>query len=260
MAGSTLEERFGLSDRVAVVTGASAGLGVGLAEALASAGASLMLAARREDRLVELAQRIETQGGRAQAFACDVGREEDVDALVGATLERFGRIDVLVNNAGITEVTPAEDHCLERFDEIIGVNLRGLFVCTQRFGRIMLEQGSGSIINVASVLGLVGTGQIPQAAYAASKGGVVNMTREIAAQWARRGVRVNALAPGWFESEMTGDMFGEESSQKWMASRTPMGRPGHKGELDGALLFLASDASSFVTGQTLAVDGGWTIV
>jgi NAD(P)-dependent dehydrogenase (short-subunit alcohol dehydrogenase family) len=124
----------------------------------------------------------------------------------------------------------------------------------------MLEAGRGNIINVASILGLVGTGQIPQAAYAASKGAVVNLTRELAAQWARRGLRVNAIAPGWFESEMTGDMFSDDASHKWMSGRAPMGRHGHPGELDGALIFLASDASSFVTGQVIAVDGGWTIV
>jgi len=251
---------FDLSGRVAVVTGASSGLGVDLARVLAEAGARVVLAARRRERLEELAAELEKQGVETLAVPCDVRVEADVDSLAAATLARFGQIDVLVNNAGITEIVRAEEDSVESFRRVMDVNLHGLFLCCQRLGRPMLAAGKGAIVNVASVLGLVAAGQIPQAAYAASKGGVVNLTRELAAQWARRGVRVNAIAPGWFASEMTGDMFGDERSQRWMRGRTPMGRPGHEGELRGALLFFASDASSFVTGQTLAVDGGWTIV
>lgn len=256
-AGANL---FDLSGRVAVVTGASSGLGVQFAEALADAGAHVVVAARRADRLADLAQRLESRGVQALAAPCDVSLEADVQAMVDETLSRFGRVDVLINNAGITEVVPAELQSLASFDEQMAVNLRGVFLCAQRVGRIMLEAGGGSIVNVASMLGVVGSGQVPQAGYAASKGAVVNLTRELAAQWARRGVRVNTLAPGWFESEMTGEMFGDERSLKWMRSRTPMGRAGQPGELAGAMLLLASDASSFMTGQTLAVDGGWTCV
>ena len=194
------------------------------------------------------------------AVACDVARETDVDALVAATLAAFGRVDVLVNNAGFTQIVPAEDQALADWRAQIDVNLTGVFLCAQRFGRAMLEAGRGSVVNVASILGLVGSGQVRQAAYAAAKGGVVNLTRELAAQWARRGVRVNALAQGWFPTEMTDEMFGDERSLRWMQSHTPMGRAGELAELEGPLLFLASDASSFVTGQTLAVDGGWTAV
>jgi NAD(P)-dependent dehydrogenase (short-subunit alcohol dehydrogenase family) len=255
-----LPRLFSLEGRVAVVTGASAGLGVSLAEGLAAAGARLVLAARREERLTELALRLSQAGSECLAVRCDVSDEHSVDELVARSLARFGRVDVLVNNAGITEVQPAEEEPLRAFDGVLDVNLRGVFLCSQRFGRGMLERGQGAIVNVASVLGLVGSGQVPQAGYAASKGGVVNLTRELAAQWARRGVRVNALAPGWFASEMTAEMFQSDRSHQWMRSRTPMGRPGREGELVGALLFLASDASSFVTGHTLAVDGGWTIV
>ena len=251
---------FSLEGRVAVVTGASAGLGVSLAEGLGAAGAKLVVAARREDRLKDLASRLEADGVECLAAPCDVSQEASIDALVARTLDRFGRVDVLVNNAGITEVVPAQDETVECFDGVLDVNLRGVFLCAQRFGRPMLEQGSGVIVNVASMLGLVGSGQVPQASYAASKGGVINLTRELAAQWARQGVRVNALAPGWFGSEMTAEMFESEKSHAWMRNRTPMGRPGREGELVGALLFLASDASTFVTGQTVAVDGGWTIV
>jgi NAD(P)-dependent dehydrogenase (short-subunit alcohol dehydrogenase family) len=254
------EQRFRLDGRVAVVTGASSGMGVTFAEALAAAGAQVVVAARRGERLRELVTEIERQGGVAHAVPCDVSREDEVDALVAETLRVFGATDVLVNNAGFTTVVPAEEQSVEDWRAHLDVNLTGVFLCAQRFGRRMLEEGRGTIVNVASVLGFVASGQIRQAAYAASKGGVVNLTRELAAQWARRGVRVNALAPGWFPTEMTADMFGDERSLVWMRSRTPLGRGGQLDELVGPLLFLASDASSFVTGHVLTVDGGWTIV
>jgi len=192
--------------------------------------------------------------------ACDVVRPADVDALADATLARFGRVDVLVNNAGVEGVVAAEEETLDDFRAVLEENLVGAFHSAQRLGRAMLAQGSGSIVNVASIFGLVGVGQIPQASYVASKGGLVNLTRELAAQWARRGIRVNALAPGFFPSEMTAEMFENERARKWMRQRTPMGRPGALEELVGPALFLASDAASYVTGHTLAVDGGWTCV
>jgi NAD(P)-dependent dehydrogenase (short-subunit alcohol dehydrogenase family) len=169
-------------------------------------------------------------------------------------------VDVLVNNAGVEGVVPAEDETIDDFRSVLDVNLTGAFHCAQLFGREMLAQGAGSIVNVASIFGVVGVGQIPQASYAAAKGGLVNLTRELAAQWARRGVRVNALAPAWFPTEMTAEMFADERATKWMRQRTPMGRAGRVEELVGPLLFLASDAASYVTGQILLVDGGWTCV
>lgn len=251
---------FRLNDRVAVVTGASSGLGVSFAQTLAAAGARVVLAARRQERLQELASRLQEAGAEAHPVVCDVTREEDVDRLVSSTLERFQGVDVVINNAGRTRPQPAEHEDIQDFRHTVDVNLTGVFLCAQRFGRVLLEAGRGSIVNVASVLGLVGTGQIPQAAYTATKGGVINMTRELAAQWARRGVRVNALAPGWFPTEMTEDMFSTPEGTRWIRRRTPMGRAGEAHELAGALLFLASDASAYVTGQVLCVDGGWTIV
>jgi NAD(P)-dependent dehydrogenase (short-subunit alcohol dehydrogenase family) len=254
------EQQFRLDGRVAVVTGASSGMGVTFARALAAAGARVVVAARRMERLRELALELEREGFAAHPVACDVSREEDVERLVLETQRAFGPADVLVSNAGFTTVVPAEDQPLDDWRAHLDVNLTGVFLCAQRFGRGMLAAGRGTIVNVASVLGFVASGQIRQAAYAASKGGVVNLTRELAAQWARRGVRVNALAPGWFPTEMTADMFGDEKSLAWMRSRTPLGRGGELDELVGPLLFLASDASSFVTGHVLTVDGGWTIV
>jgi NAD(P)-dependent dehydrogenase (short-subunit alcohol dehydrogenase family) len=251
---------FSLESKVAVVTGASSGLGSDFARHLAAAGASVVVAARRAERLAGLVEELEASGARALAVPCDVSSETDVDRLVDATIERFGRADVLVNNAGITHVVRAAEESLVDFRRIVDTNLIGVFLCAQRFGRVMLEQASGSIVNVGSILGIVGTGQVPQASYAASKAAVGNLTRELAAQWARKGIRVNCIAPGWFETEMTGDTWDDESTQNWMRSRAPMGRTGEPGELAGALLFFASDASSFVTGQTLAVDGGWTII
>jgi NAD(P)-dependent dehydrogenase (short-subunit alcohol dehydrogenase family) len=253
-------QSFRLDGKVALVTGASAGIGEALALGLAGAGAKVVVTARRRDRLDALADRIRSGGGDALAVACDVADADDVDRLAAEALGRFERIDVLVNNAGFVEVVPAEAEPLATFESIVDVNLVGAFRCAQRCGREMLAQGAGSIVNVASILGVVGVGQIPQASYAASKGGLVNLTRELAAQWARRGVRVNALAPAWFPSEMTADMFADAKSQQWMKQRTPMGRAGRVEELVGPLLFLASDAASYVTGHVLLVDGGWTCV
>jgi NAD(P)-dependent dehydrogenase (short-subunit alcohol dehydrogenase family) len=251
---------FDLTGRVAVVTGASSGLGVTFAEGLASAGASVVLAARRMDRIEALRKKLESSGAKALAVECDVSKEASVDALVGATVDRFGTVDVLVNNAGVARVRPALDEAPADFRDVLDTNLVGAFTCAQRFGRVMVENRKGSIINIASILGFVGIGLVPQASYAASKGGLVNLTRELATQWARLGIRVNAIAPGWFPSEMAADMVETEDGQKFIRRRTPMGRAGNPSELLGVLLLLASDASSFMTGQIIAVDGGWTIV
>jgi NAD(P)-dependent dehydrogenase (short-subunit alcohol dehydrogenase family) len=231
-----------------LVTGASSGIGRATAVRLIAAGAHVLALGRNRPAL-------ETPGG--EPLVCDL---LDRDAIARAVADA-GRVDVLVNNAGMVDAEPAIDEPLERFKDVIAVNLVAPFALAQRAARAMLDGGEGgAIVNVASILGLRGVGQIPQAGYAASKGGVVNLTRELAAQWARKGIRVNAIAPGWFESEMTEDMFAEESGHKWVARRAPMGRHGREGELDGALLFLAGDASTYVTGQIVAVDGGWTAV
>jgi len=248
-------EPFRLDGRTAIVTGASSGLGTRFAQVLAGAGASVVVAARRADRIEALAKELD-----GLPVTCDVVEPADRERLVASTLERFGRIDILVNNAGVGVPEPAESETPERFAEVLNVNLTAAFAVSQLVGRTMLEAGRGSIVNVVSILGLISAGQIPFPSYSASKGGLIALTRELAGQWSRRGVRVNALAPGWFESEMTAEMFADERSMAWVRRKAPMGRPGQPHELDGALLFLAGDASSYVTGQVLAVDGGWTAV
>ena len=246
---------FRLDGKVALVTGASSGLGDRFARVLHEAGARVVVAARRADRLEALAAELDG----IVALPLDVTDDEQVGAVVDEVVSSLGAIDVLVNNAGIGTPMPAEDEPLDHFRQVVEVNLTGLFHVTQRCGRAMLAGGRGGVVvNIASILGLVASAPITQASYAASKGAVVNLTRELAVQWARRGVRVNAIAPGWFPSEMTAEMFDDESSLTFVRRNAPMARAGKPDELDGPLLFLASEASSYVTGHTLVVDGGWT--
>lgn len=249
---------FELVGRVAIVTGASSGLGERFARVLNAAGARVVLAARRTDRLDSLASELTD----ALVVECDLSQAGQAEMLVAATMERYQQIDVLINNAGVNNAALAIDESLDDFRHEIEVNLIAPFELSRLAARTMIAaERTGSIINIASIFGLVGVGQIPDAGYAASKGGLINMTRELAAQWARKGVRVNAIAPGWFRSEMTDDlMFSDENSMKWLRQHTPMGRAGDEHELDGALLFLASKASSYVTGIVIPVDGGWTAI
>ena len=253
-------ELFDLTGQTAVITGASSGLGVVFAQCLGAAGANVVLAARRKDRLKQLASDLEKSGVGAEPVACDVTREEDVDNMVDVTMNRFGRLDILVNNAGVAIPAPAETEPYEDFKRVMDINVNAQFLCSQRCGRKMLEAGQGSIINIASMLGVVGLGSIPQASYNASKAAMINMSRELAAQWSKRGVRVNAIAPGWFPSEMTTNMFDNERAQTFMQTRTLLKRGGRPEELAGALLLLASEAGSYITGQTIIVDGGWTAI
>jgi len=249
-----LDALFRLDGKTAIVTGASSGLGVRFARVLHAAGANVVIAARRADRLAALAD--ELPG--TVSVECDVAVDADLERLVAETMAAHGRIDVLVNNAGIGTPVPAEVEDPNDFRRVVDVNLNALFVLSQLVGRQMIEQGAGSIVNIASMLGIVASAPIKQASYTASKGAVVNLTRELGCQWARKGLRVNAIAPGWFPSEMTVDMFAEGPGADFLKRHAPIARGGTEDELDGALLFLASDASSYVIGQTIVVDGGWT--
>ncbi len=246
---------FRLDGKVAVVTGASSGLGVAFSQALAEAGADVVLGARRTDRLADTAALVEGTGRRALAVATDVAVPEDCDRLVARAVDRFGRVDVLINNAGIGTAVPALRETPEQFRRVLGVNLDGCYFMAQACARAM-EPGS-SIVNISSILGLT-TARLPQAAYAASKAGLIGLTRDLAQQWTgRRGIRVNALAPGFFASEMT-DQY-PEGYLDGQLPRIAAGRMGDPSELAAAALFLASAAGGYVTGQTLAVDGGLTV-
>lgn len=244
-----------LAGRTAIVTGASSGLGARFATVLAGAGAEVVAAARRVDRLEALA----AGHPRIHAVACDVTDDGERDRLVTTTLERFGRVDVCVNNAGASSGGPEAQATVDAFRGVLRLNLEAVFALSQAVARPMRERGAGSVINISSMFSFVASAPVPDAGYVASKSAVNGLTRELAAQWARDGIRVNAIAPGFFASEMTAELVEDERSRRWFERMCPMGRPGRPEELDGILLFLASDASSYCTGQVFAIDGGWTI-
>jgi NAD(P)-dependent dehydrogenase (short-subunit alcohol dehydrogenase family) len=250
-----VKQLFDLTGRIAVVTGGSIGLGRQMAEGLAEMGANVVLCARKKERCQQAAEELQQLGLKALALACDVKSQSSIQELVDATLSRFGRIDVLINNAGVSWGAPVEQMTLEDWNKVIETNLTGTFLCAQAVGKVMIAQKRGKIINIASVAGLGGAPpELPAIGYHASKGGVISFTKDLACKWAMHNIQVNAIAPGWFPTHMSHRVI--ERYRNLFLSHIPAQRFGSDHDLKGAAVFLASDASNYVTGQVLVVDGG----
>jgi len=249
---------FDLTGQAAIVTGASRGLGVSFARGLAKAGCDLVITARDLDRLKGVAEDLEQYGHRVVAIRADVSNAADAETMVARSVGEFGRLDILVNNAGIAARADAEDMTREQWQSVIDTNLTGLFFCAQSAARHMLSRGRGKIINIASMYGISAASYVPQASYVASKAAVLGLTRELAVEWAPRGVQVVALAPGFFRSDQTVWAFeqNKELGEKLLA-KVPMGRMGKLEELEGTIAYLGSPASDYMTGQALVLDGGF---
>jgi gluconate 5-dehydrogenase len=249
---------FGVEGDNAIVTGASSGLGVDFTEALAEAGVNVVIAARRYDRLAENAERImEDNDVRIVPVETDVTKEDQVINMVDTAVEEFGSLEIMVNNAGIAAMEPSVDMPLDVWKKVIDVNLTGVFLTARTAARKMIEQEYGKMINIASIYGAVGD-KFHAAPYYASKAAVINLTRAFAIEWAPYNINVNAIAPGFFPSEMTEDILDDEQARQLIKSRTALGRVGEPFDLQGALIYLASPASDYMTGETLFIDGGWT--
>lgn len=247
---------FSLEGKVAVVTGAGRGLGRTMALALAAAGADVVCSARSSDEIESAAEEIRALGRRALAIPADITVPDACEHLAAAAEEGLGPVDILVNNAGINIRKPVLDLSVEEYRRVLGTNLEGYFLCARAFGKGMVERGRGKVINISSIMGRVA---LPgQAAYASSKGAVEQLTKVLALEWAPHNVQVNALAPTYFETELTRPLFDDPERNAFITERTPAGRWGQPHELAGAVIFLASEASSYITGHTLVVDGGWT--
>jgi NAD(P)-dependent dehydrogenase (short-subunit alcohol dehydrogenase family) len=249
---------FDLKGRVAIITGGSRGLGLEMAEGLAEAGAALMLCARRDEWLTPAVTDLRARGFTVEGAICDVSKPDQVQAVVDKTLAAFGRVDILVNNAGVTWAAAPEDMPIDKWQKVIDINLTGAFLFAQAAGREMLKRNYGRIINVSSIAGIHGNVHGPHyAPYAASKAGLMGLTRELAVSWARQGIRVNAIAPGFFHSRLADAAI--EMTEPDIKARSPIPRVGEAGELKGLVVFLAADASNYITGQIIVVDGGRTI-
>lgn len=251
---------FDLTGKKAVVTGASSGLGVQYAKALAAQGADVALLARRIDKLEMVKNEIIGMGRQCVAVKCDVTVEGEIVFAINQILQAFGRIDILVNNAGVSAISPAEAMSEADWDKVLDTNLKGVFLMAKHVGGQMIKQQYGKVINISSIFGAVGNTAFPVCNYHAAKHGVIGLTKALADEWAKYNITVNAIGPGFFESEMTAAAINTPDFQKYVEVSCPMKRIGKPGELNGALIFLSSDASTYVTGQTIFVDGGWTSV
>lgn len=248
--------QFALTDQVAIVTGGSRGLGRGIALALAAAGAHVVPVSRTEADLLVVADEIRALGRRCLPVAADVTVETRVQEMVQRVVDEFGRIDILVNSAGIVIIKPTPEFPVAVWERVIRVNLEGTFLCCKEVGKVMLQQERGKIVNISSVRGLQGRANDP--AYPASKGAVNLLTKSLAIEWAQKGITVNALAPTFIRTDLNAFLLNDPATREWVLGRIPMGRVGQIWDLFGAAIFLASAASDFVTGHILYVDGGWT--
>lgn len=253
---------FDLTGKIALITGASSGLGVDFAKALAGQGASLAIVARRKERLDALAAEMEKQGTKCFAVQCDASNEQDIINAVQQIKDHYGRIDILVNNAGTAVEAKAEEQTKEQWDRVLDINITGVYLFAREVGKVMIEQKYGKIINIGSLHSNTAISASLEhiTAYCTSKGGVQMLTKSLAAEWAQHNITVNALGPAYFPSEMTQSAMGSDDFAKFVATRCPMGRFGRQGELNGALIYFASDASSYTTGQLLNIDGGWNCI
>jgi len=255
--GVNVKQLFDLTGRLAIISGGSMGLGRQMAEGLAEMGANLVLCARKKERCEETAEALRSLGVQTLALGCDVKERAEIQEVVDATLAKFGRIDILINNAGVTWAAPVEEMTLEQWDKVLSTNLTGTFLFCQAAGKAMVAQGSGKIINIASVAGFGGAStELQTIGYHASKGGVIAFTKDLACKWAPHNIQVNAIAPGWFPTHMSGWVI--EHRKDSLLAKIPLGRFGGDHDLKGAAVFLASDASAYVTGHVLVVDGGQT--
>ena len=257
MQASAIEmiRKFRLDDKVSIVTGASRGIGLAMAESLAGAGSDLVIVGRKIETLNPVAERIASESGRqVLPIQADIGKLDELDAIVDGAMNRFGKINVLVNNAGINARQPAEDYTEADWDAVTDVNLKGTFFITQACGKMMIQQKSGKIINTLSLTSAVGLPTV--VAYTAAKGGLMQLTRLLAVEWAVHNIQVNGLAPGFIRTELTAAVRGDNRNQ-WALNRTPACRWGEPEDLAGLTIFLASEASDFVTGQVIFVDGGF---
>ncbi len=253
--------QFQLDGKTAIVTGGAQGLGKAMAEALAEAGAHIIIMV---DEKVELAKTVATEiqerfGRETMSFKGDVRSPADIEAVVTQVVERFGKLDIMVNNAGIVRFDKAEEISLKDWSDVIDVNLTGVFICSQIAGRQMIKQGGGVIINIASMSGFIVNYPQTISVYNTSKAGVIHLTKCLAAEWASHNIRVNAICPGYMKTEMVAELLEQEMAKTHWIGRTPMNRPGIPNELGGLVVYLASEASSFMTGSALVIDGGYTV-